>query len=144
MNNNLIFKEFEESFTINDNQLRFKVENFPFIVNSFPREYYVRSIKSFDQYQEILKKSDFIIIDKKVESIYPIKNKENKFIFAFEAKEDNKNMNTVLKLIDLFIKNNISKGSNVIAIGGGIVQDISACACALLEGLPFYTCLQQH
>ena len=74
MNNNLIFKEFEESFTINDNQLRFKVENFPFIVNSFPREYYVRSIKSFDQYQEILNKSDFIIIDKKVESIYPIKN----------------------------------------------------------------------
>ena len=138
MNNNLIFKEFEESFTINDSELKFAVENFPFIVNSFPRKYYVRSIKSFDQYQEILNKSDFIIIDKKVESIYPIKNKKNKFIFAFEAKEDNKNMNTVLKLIDLFIKNNISKGSNVIAIGGGIVQDISACACALFRrGLPF-------
>ena len=46
-------------------------------------------------------------------------------------------MNTVLDLINLFIENNISKGSKVIAIGGGIVQDISACACALLRGQPF-------
>ena len=47
-------------------------------------------------------------------------------------------MDTVLELIEKLIQNNISKGSNVIAIGGGIVQDITACACALFRrGQPF-------
>lgn len=139
MNKNLLLeKEFEESFNINENELSFKIEKFPITINSFPKKYNVRSIKKLDQYEKILNNANFIIIDEKVEDIYPIKNRQNKFIFSLKAKEDNKNMNTVLELIDLFIKNNISKGSKVVAVGGGIVQDIAACACALFRrGLPF-------
>ena len=47
-------------------------------------------------------------------------------------------MNTVLSLINEMIASEISKGSLVLAVGGGIIQDISACACALFRrGQPF-------
>ena len=126
------------NFKINGSLLDFKSREFPLKINSFPKKYSVSTINRFEDYASILKSADFIIIDKKVEQIYPIKNEFSNFIFYVDAKEENKNLNKVIELIDVFIKENISKGSKVIAIGGGIIQDISACACALFRrGLPF-------
>jgi len=64
--------------------------------------------------------NDFIIIDKNVYNLDP-NSCENKNIFILEAIENNKNMYTVLNIID---KINITKKNKIIVIGGGITQDI--------------------
>ena len=67
-----------------------------------------------------------------------VDNIDPKKLFIIEAKEENKNLSTVECLIKKLIDCEISKGSMVIAVGGGIIQDISACACALFRrGQPF-------
>ena len=125
-------------FIINGSLLDFLVRDFPFKINSFPKKYTVSTLDSIKDYESILSSADFIIIDEKVAKLYPFKDRDSNLIFYIDAKEDNKNLNTVNALIDIFIERNISKGSKVIAIGGGIIQDIAACACALFRrGLPF-------
>ena len=127
-----------ESFEINGNKLYFDINEFPLQVNSFPRNYSVSSISNYEEYSDLLKQSDFIIVDENVMRIYPIPFEINSCIYTINATENNKNLNTVLDLIEVLIEKNISKGNKVIAIGGGIIQDISACACALFRrGQPF-------
>ncbi len=127
-----------KNFVINGTEISFNTNKFPFKVKSFPNAYDVDLIPNLDGYLSILKNSDFIIVDKNVNLFYStdlnILNKS----FIIEAVESNKNMETVINLIDEFMVKGISKGSNVVAIGGGIIQDIAACACALFRrGLPF-------
>ena len=127
-----------ENFKINGNYLNYKVEDFPLTINSFPKKYNVSCVKNTEQYFSLLRTADFIIIDEKVKELYPIPNDLKATIFIVKATENNKNLDTVLDLINQFIKKNISKGNKVFAIGGGIIQDISACACALFRrGMPF-------
>ena len=52
-----------ESFEINGNKLYFDITEFPLLVNSFPRNYSVSSISSYEEYSDLLKQSDFIIVD---------------------------------------------------------------------------------
>ena len=127
-----------ENYSINGSSLNYEVKDFPFQVNSFPKKYNVSCIKNIDQYISLLRTADFIIIDKKVKELYPIPSDLKSIIFTIEAKEENKTLDTVLELINEFIRENISKGNKVIAVGGGIIQDITACACALFRrGQPF-------
>ena len=127
-----------ETFNINDSILQYSVKNFPFTVNSFPREYRVSTIKNIEEYRKLLIQSDFIIIDKNIELLYPLPVNIKAYIFRITATECEKNLDTVLALINKLIEQNISKGSNLISIGGGIIQDISAAACALFRrGQPF-------
>ncbi len=114
------------------------MNRFPFSVNSFPRNYIVSTINNIEDYSALVVKSDFIIIDKNIERLYPLALDIQAYVFRISALENEKNLDTVLRLINKLIDNNISKGSNVIAIGGGIIQDISAAACALFRrGQPF-------
>ena len=39
-----------EDFSINGSSLKYKIEDFPFTINSFPRKYSVSCIKDIDQY----------------------------------------------------------------------------------------------
>lgn len=58
--------------------------------------------------------------------------------FSFSAIEDNKDIQTVLKACDFLNENQANRGSMVFVIGGGIVQDIGAFACAMLKrGIPW-------
>lgn len=58
--------------------------------------------------------------------------------FSFPAIEDNKDIMTVLKACDFLNQNQANRGSMVFVIGGGIVQDIGAFACAMLKrGIPW-------
>ena len=125
-------------FKINGSSLSYEVNQFPFTINSYPKRYNISCLKNIDNYIALLRTADFIIIDEKVKELYPFPDNLSSIIYTIEAKEKNKNMHTVLDLIDKFIKNNTSKGNKVLAIGGGIIQDISACACALFRrGQPF-------
>ena len=99
-----------ENYSINGSSLNYEVEDFPFQVNSFPKKYNVSCIKNIDQYISLLRTADFIIIDKKVKELYPIPSDLKSIIFTVEAKEENKNLDTVLELINKFIRENISKG----------------------------------
>ena len=70
MKKSLLIKENEkENFKINENNLTFELENFPILINSFPRKYSVSPINNYSDYLEILETSDFIIIEQKVEVI---------------------------------------------------------------------------
>lgn len=72
--------------------------------------------------------SNFYIIDKNIYDIYfkHIELKINSFVII-EAIEQNKNIEYILQsILPLIVKCNLNKKSNLIAIGGGITQDITA------------------
>lgn len=126
------------SFTVNSKNISFSRQEFPFTINSFPYPYDVSVVKTVDDYHELLDKAHFIIADKRIFDIYKLGKQTNAKVFLIDASESEKNMNTVLSLINKMITSEISKGSLVLAVGGGIIQDISACACALFRrGQPF-------
>jgi 3-dehydroquinate synthase len=126
------------NFSINNTILSYEVLDFPFTVKSFPNPYQVSTINSTKDYQRFLADADFVIIDVNVGLHYEPHTPYQCVIFRVRATEENKCMETVLKLIDALIVAGISKGSKVVAIGGGIIQDLAACACALFRrGQPF-------
>lgn len=126
------------NFSINGTTLSVANTSFPFKIDSYPRPYTVTVINNLREYKEYVSDADFIVIDSNIESLYTAKVSDNTTICSINACEENKNMEQVLKIIDLMIENKISKGSNVLAIGGGIIQDLAACACALFRrGQPF-------
>ena len=54
------------------------------------------------------------------------------------ASENLKNVNQAIKFTDFLIKQNATKQNNVIVIGGGIIQDVAAFACAMFKrGIPW-------
>ena len=65
---------------------------------------------------------------------------ESKIYFLkIKANKNNKNLKTMLKIIDFLIKKKFTKKSVVISCGGGVVGDTSALASSLyLRGLIYY------
>ena len=82
---------------------------------------------------EIYVKDDFIFIDRNVYNLSL--NTFNNFskILIFDANEDNKNIESVLKLIDELYKSKITKKNKLIVIGGGITQDVGGFAAAIFK-----------
>jgi 3-dehydroquinate synthase len=76
---------------------------------------------------------DFIFIDKNVYNLNPdiFQNVENKMLF--DAVEDNKNIESVLKLIDELYNLKFNKKNKLIVIGGGITQDVGGFAAAIYK-----------
>jgi 3-dehydroquinate synthase len=64
-----------------------------------------------------------IIIDQKVHSLWPSLKVTNPILL--EALEKNKTLDTVASLIESLREKSITRSSCIIAIGGGIVQDLS-------------------
>ena len=98
---------------------------------------------------DIIKKNNLkfkkciIIFDKNIPKKYinllkfKIKNKD-KVIFQFNSSEKNKNFKTVISILEKLFKNNFSRGDLLIAIGGGIVGDVSGFAANIYKrGLKF-------
>ena len=105
-----------------------------FTVKSIFREYRV----SFESYETALvreiKKGDILIIDSNVFSLYPNLRQlinENK-VFQVIASEQAKSYDQIGKLITQIIEHGFSKPNRLIAIGGGVVQDITAFASSIL------------
>lgn len=77
---------------------------------------------------------DFIIIDRNVYNL-----DTNCFIdktynyYLLDAREQNKNINIVLEIINILIENNFNKKNKLIIIGGGITQDIGGFVGALYK-----------
>ena len=79
-----------------------------------------------------------LVIDNKVpkellnKKKFFLKNK-NKFIFFFNSSENNKNQNSINKLLNILLKNNFHRNDCLISIGGGITGDVSAFAASIFK-----------
>lgn len=66
------------------------------------------------------------VLDRNVYNLYEnlFKNLNHELIYFIDAKEENKDIDSVLELIDFWREKKIKKNWKVIAVGGGITQDI--------------------
>jgi len=70
----------------------------------------------------------------------------NENIYIFDACEENKNIENVLKIVDILLEKNFTKKNKLIVIGGGITQEIGGFVQQFLKEvfigrlflLPFY------
>jgi|TARA_R110000823_G_scaffold301645_2_gene422696 3-dehydroquinate synthase len=76
---------------------------------------------------------DVLAIDKNVLSLYKDRYSEYKYVFEIEAREDVKNITTVLKLVDYLVDIGFTKKDTLHVVGGGITQDISSMCAALFK-----------
>lgn len=90
-------------------------------------------------------KKVLIVTDSNVEKLYAsevadllIKSGYDAAISVFEAGEENKNMDTILKICGDCIKHKMDRKSMIIALGGGVVGDMAGFAAAIyMRGIDF-------
>ena len=132
-----------ESFFIDNKKFNFNIRqrsglNNNLTISSSPRDYNLNIIHQpvASYMNKIIKRSGntVLLIDSNIWKIYGSKIlKKNLLIYKFIAKEDNKNITECIKFTNFLGKNNITKSSNIIVVGGGIVQDIAAFSCAIYK-----------
>lgn len=91
-----------------------------------------------DQYFELINKHDkvFVIIDSNIENIF---SHPNAIIFSFDSLEENKNLENYAKLASKILQHKPSKFSSIIAIGGGVITDVSGfIASTIFRGIDYY------
>jgi len=84
--------------------------------------------------KKILNKNDLIIVDDYILKNYThlnILKKKNK-ILSVNSNEKSKSFNNLNSIIDNLIKNNFKKNNKIIAIGGGVIQDIACFVSSIL------------
>jgi 3-dehydroquinate synthase len=106
------------------------------MVKSAVHDYSVQFVKDLNStLSSELKDDDFIIIDSKVREIYEVEiNKvtsQNKIIII-NALELNKSYQGVEGVISNLISNGLQRNNRLVAIGGGIVQDITAFIASIM------------
>ena len=114
------------SFTINNSKLFSENLNTDiFEVRSVPKSYKViwENSSPVDAVLSEYEEGDIILMDKYLHDIYPIQNKP---VFLIEAREDNKNINKILEVVDFLLDSKFNKGNKLLVVGGGIIQDIGA------------------
>jgi 3-dehydroquinate synthase len=101
-----------------------------FIVKSSVHDYEVNFIDNLKvALENTLIEGDYIIIDKKIEILYASELKDvlNKYRFiSIEANEYQKSYEGITSVIQLLIDGGFRKNNRLVAIGGGITQDITA------------------
>jgi 3-dehydroquinate synthase len=116
-----------------------------FKIKSKIKNYYVEFINSYKKKISSLGKSYFFVIDKNVYNYFLKKKlKINNFILI-NSTEKNKSYNYVEKILKLISQKKINKKTKIVAIGGGVIQDITGFVCSIyfrgLEWIYFPTTL---
>jgi len=88
-------------------------------IKSHPANYDV----VFESFQNKFSEDQVVLIDKKVKELYGITHHK---MIEIEAIEENKNIETVLKVCETLLDYGFDRGQTLVVIGGGIVQDIGA------------------
>ena len=97
---------------------KFKVYNLEFIKS------YKNKIRSYN-------KNQLFIIDRKVFNLF-IKNQfQIKNLILINSSEKNKSYNKIANVINKILKKKITKKSKIVAIGGGVTQDITSFICSI-------------
>jgi len=101
-----------------------------FKIKSVIHDYEVQFIDHFkEKLDDILKEGDFIIIDNKIKHFYhselatALKNYQ---YIGIDSTETQKSYQGIIPIIQTLIDNGFRKNHRLIAIGGGITQDITA------------------
>jgi 3-dehydroquinate synthase len=114
----------DTEFILEDyNKNIFNIKSYDKIYTAIINSYNLNTLIS-DNYND----GDFIICDDYfIDKI----NFDKNLIYFIHAVEDNKNINTVLQIIDKLYFNKFNKSNKLIVIGGGIIQDI----CGFVSGI---------
>ena len=108
-------------------------------IQSVPFNYHVRFVdrkqlsEELKKMKSINRKRNFIYIDKTVASIYRKNIFKNEDLHELIAKESNKTLPSVTKLVDTLSEKNYTKKEIFISAGGGITQDVSSFARAIYK-----------
>jgi 3-dehydroquinate synthase len=119
----------DKTFNISEN---YKEET-EYTIKSIPNPYPVKIYNDSDILGEIQSRLDknpnnLLIIDANVRELY-FKNLkvDEKRIFTIEPNEEFKTLNNgVIKALDFLVEKNFTKAEELIAVGGGITEDIAA------------------
>ena len=116
-----------------------KTEKYPIIIGSNLTSNISKIFKS----NSINFNKCLLVIDKKIPKKFisnikkSLKNKKIYVIFL-KASEKNKNLKSVIKIIEILLKENFSRNDCLISVGGGITGDVSGFAASLFKrGLKF-------
>lgn len=114
-----------------------------FTVTSSLHNYDVHFVDKFsDELSQIIEPGDVLLIDKNVFSNYERQLEQftsNAPHVLITATEENKSYYEVGKIIELVIQTGLRKNNKIIAIGGGIVQDIATFIAAnVYRGISWY------
>lgn len=109
---------------------------------SYKGEYAVNFIKEgIDQLNKYPIQNAIYIVDKNIAKIYKtrIKNILDSYkVLIIEATEKNKSLDKFPLYIDSLVDLNVNRENKLVAIGGGIIQDITCfLASTILRGLPW-------
>jgi 3-dehydroquinate synthase len=111
-------------------------------ISSHKGEYVVSFIReNIKKLNSELSKDNFYIIDKNIATIYG--NQLNNIlnsnrVLLIEASEENKSLDKFPAYVDSLVKAKVRRGQNLVAIGGGIIQDITCfLASTMMRGLPW-------
>jgi 3-dehydroquinate synthase len=106
------------------------------VIRSKLKDYVVEFIDDFTvTIDNLLREDSFLIIDKKVAELYSKGRKSlylQKRVLVVEATELNKTLDYCSNIIEKLLANNIRRNSTLVAIGGGVVQDIAAFVSSIL------------
>jgi len=105
-----------------------------FIVKSSIHNYEVKFIDNLDKIiKNEIRETDFIIIDSKVKSLYSdLFEKININLISLHAYEKNKSYEGIIPVIQQLINNGFRKNHRLVAVGGGIIQDITAFIASIM------------
>ncbi|TGM94158.1 iron-containing alcohol dehydrogenase [Leptospira levettii] len=104
-------------------------------IQSILRSYSVYFSGDTDQLISELKVNNtFFLVDRNVHEKFlsGLLHAELKNVILIEANELNKTPDFCLSLIELMVENNIKKSSKLVAIGGGVIQDITSFIASIL------------
>jgi 3-dehydroquinate synthase len=120
-------------------KIKTKSQQYPIIIGSN----LVTNISKIIKKNSLNFKQCLLIVDsnisiKIVSKIKKSLNKKKLYVHLFKANEINKNINSVIKILDVLLNKNFSREDCLISIGGGITGDISGFAASLFKrGLKF-------
>ena len=105
-------------------------------LGEYSAEIYEREESIFERKEVLNKisKNSFLIIDSKVSQLYPeiVNFWPSNLILEIEAMEINKELSTCEKIIKNLLAESFKKDMKLVAIGGGIIQDITAFSASIL------------
>ncbi|XWN37485.1 MAG: hypothetical protein ROO71_00895 [Balneola sp.] len=107
-----------------------------FIIKSSIRDYEVNMISSLEEsLSSTIQEGDYIIVDEKLKVLHPklddVLSKYEKVI-SIKALESTKSYEGVIPFFEELIANGFKRNNRLIAIGGGITQDVTAFMASIL------------
>jgi len=101
-----------------------------FDIKSYKGEYHVEFV---DYIPTLSHEGNIFVIDDNIwDQYYRDKHIENNEVFLVHATEDAKTLRESQRLIDFLIENEFRKNNKIIAVGGGVVQDLVAFTTSIL------------